>query len=104
MRIDAVRRRRNMQLRMMTDYAIRILIYMQMVGKAATRQEISAAMGITEGPLTLTLRRLRDAGWIESFVGSEGGVAAHQRNQKRIDAGCHEDHRGYDPIEPLPGR
>ena len=71
--MDAVRKREKMQLRMMTDYAIRILIYMQMVGKAATRQEISAAMGITEGPLTLTLRRLRDAGWIESSVGSEGG-------------------------------
>ncbi len=62
-----------MQLKMMTDYAIRILIYMQTKGATVTRQEISAAMRITEGPLIMALRRLRDTGWIESSIGSEGG-------------------------------
>ena len=62
-----------MQLKMMTDYAIRILMYMQRKGGVVTRQEVSAAMGITEGPLIMTLRRLRDAGWLESSIGSEGG-------------------------------
>lgn len=62
-----------MQLKMMTDYAIRILMYMQTKGRVVTRQEISTAMGITDGPLITTLRRLRDAGWLVSSSGSEGG-------------------------------
>lgn len=62
-----------MQLKMMTDYAIRVLIYMQAKGSVVTRQEVSAATGITEGPLIMTLRRLRDTGWIESSIGAEGG-------------------------------
>lgn len=62
-----------MQLKMMTDYAIRILIYMQAKGAVVTRQELSMALGITEGPLTMTLRRLRDTAWIESSIGAEGG-------------------------------
>ncbi len=62
-----------MQLKMMTDYAIRVLLYLQSKKLPATRQEISKAMAITEGPLTMTLRRLRSAGWLESSSGAEGG-------------------------------
>lgn len=62
-----------MQLKSMTDYAIRILMYMQKKGGVVTRQEISKAMGITEGPLIMTLRRLRGAGWLISSSGAEGG-------------------------------
>ena len=40
---------RNMQLKMMTDYAIRIPIYMKMRGTVVTRRETLEAMGITEG-------------------------------------------------------
>ena len=62
-----------MQLKMMTDYAIRILTYMKMKGTVVTCQELSTAMAITEAPLVITLRRLRNAGWLESSIGSEGG-------------------------------
>mgnify|MGYP000879896383 CR=1 FL=1 len=62
-----------MQLKMMTDYAIRILLYMKTKEASITLMEVSEAMGITIGPLTKTLRRLRDEGWVESFTGSEGG-------------------------------
>lgn len=62
-----------MQLKMMTDYAVRVLLYMMETKEAVTRQEISASMGITERPLTMTLRRLRDAGWVESSTGADGG-------------------------------
>lgn len=62
-----------MQLKMMTDYAIRVLIYMTGRKMAVTRQEIAAATGITERPLITTLRRLRDTGWVESSIGAEGG-------------------------------
>lgn len=62
-----------MQFKTITDYALRVLMYMQKKGEVVTRQEISAAMGITEGPLIITLRRLRDAGWLESSIGADGG-------------------------------
>ena len=76
-----------MQLKMMTDYAIRILIYLQSKKLPATRQEISKAMAITEGPLTMALRRLRDAGWLESSSGAEGGwrLAADIDNLSLLD-------------------
>lgn len=62
-----------MQLKMMTDYTIRILLYMKAEKSDVTLSQISKDMGITVGPLQKALRRLRDEGWIKSFTGSEGG-------------------------------
>lgn len=62
-----------MQLKMITDYVIRILLYMQTKGRTVTLREISESMVITENPLKVALRRLRDEGWVESSTGSEGG-------------------------------
>lgn len=62
-----------MQLKMMTDYTIRILLYMKAEKSDVTLSQISKDMGITVGPLQKALRKLRDEGWIKSFTGSEGG-------------------------------
>ena len=63
-----------MQLKMQTDYAIRILLYLSgNDGRAVSLSEIAENMGISRNYLPKITKKLRDAEWIRSEVGITGG-------------------------------
>ncbi len=62
-----------MQLKMQTDYAIRVLLYLASKDGYSATKEMSSALGISEHYLPKITKRLRKAGWISSYAGVTGG-------------------------------
>ena len=62
-----------MQLKMQTDYAIRVLLYLAGRREPAVTKEMASALGISEGYLPKVTQRLRRAGWVSSSAGVAGG-------------------------------
>ena len=64
-----------MRLTSMTDYALRLLMYLaQQPGRLCTIAEIAAAHGISEAHLMKITHQLALAGWIETVRGKGGGM------------------------------
>lgn len=62
-----------MQLKMQTDYAIRILLYLSDNGGTVNMQEMSDNLGIKKTYIPRTLRMLRESGMVTSESGTNGG-------------------------------
>lgn len=62
-----------MQLTLMTDYAIRTILYLAEKGRTVPAGEISESMSIPKTYLMKALRLLRCAGYIEASTGINGG-------------------------------
>lgn len=62
-----------MQLKISTDYAIRIVLYLATTQTAATSAEISAQMGIPQTVIATLARPLQEAGILSTQRGSGGG-------------------------------
>jgi len=64
-----------MRLTMMTDYALRLLIYVaQHPERLCTISEVAGAYGISEAHLTKITHQLGLAGWLETVRGKGGGM------------------------------
>lgn len=62
-----------MQLKTITDYAIRALLYLLTENGYVPLHEIADHTCISNASLLKSLRKLRDAGWVDSIGGAEGG-------------------------------
>ena len=66
-----------MRLNTRTDYALRLLLYLQSSGaRPASVREIAAAYAISPEHLTKVARELTLRGWIETRRGRHGGLGA----------------------------
>lgn len=64
-----------MRLMTMTDYAMRLLMYLgQRPGSLCTISEIASAYGISEGHMMKLTHKLGLHGWIETVRGKGGGI------------------------------
>ena len=64
-----------MQLKISTDYAIRMTLYLAMLGAAATAVDISKAMGIPRSYIASVAKPLCDVGILCATRGVNGGFA-----------------------------
>ena len=64
-----------MQLKLSTDYAIRMTLYLAMLGKVATAADISTAMAIPKEYIVALAKPLRSAGILCTVRGANGGFA-----------------------------
>lgn len=62
-----------MQLNLTTDYAIRLVLYLATVERAAGSAEISDSMFIPRGQFGFISKTLRERGIIETLRGTNGG-------------------------------
>lgn len=64
-----------MQISVTTDYAIRIIVFLDLEGKGTSRtaDEISKAMHIPKGYLAKILKKLKNGNLIDSVIGQKGG-------------------------------
>lgn len=62
-----------MQLKMQTDYAIRILLCLSQATDPVVARELSKTLGIADTYLPKITQQLRRTGWIESTSGINGG-------------------------------
>ena len=76
-----------MQLKISTDYAIRIVLYLAITQTAATSAEISAQMGIPQTVIATLARPLQEAGILTTQRGSGGGFTLSRRPE---DISLHE--------------
>lgn len=76
-----------MQLKISTDYAIRIVLYLAITQTAATSAEISAQMGIPQTVIATLARPLQEAGILTTLRGVGGGFALCRRPE---DISLHE--------------
>lgn len=65
--------RKIMQLKMQTDYAIRILLYLSIVNRVVSTKELSKAMQIAETYCPKIIKQLKSADLIASEIGKDGG-------------------------------
>ena len=68
-----------MQLKLSTDYAIRMTLYLAMLGSVATAADISTAMAIPREYITVLAKPLRRAGILCTVRGANGGFALGRR-------------------------
>lgn len=76
-----------MQLKISTDYAIRIVLYLATTQTAATSAEISAQMGIPQTVIATLARPLQEAGILTTQRGTGGGFTLSRRPE---DISLHE--------------
>jgi len=68
-----------MRLTLMTDYALRVLMYAaQQPERLCTIAEVAEAHGISEAHLTKVTHRLALGGWLETVRGKGGGLRLAQ--------------------------
>lgn len=74
-RYTRLKQQRNvtMKIKMQTDYAIRILIYLSDKQEKVVTKEMASALGISEYYLPKITQRLRNAGILGSSAGTTGG-------------------------------
>ena len=68
-----------MQLKVSTDYAIRIVYYLALKGDTATSSEISGQMGIPQSVIATLATPLQKAGLLTTQRGAGGGFALCRR-------------------------
>ena len=68
-----------MQLKVSTDYAIRIVLHLAVKGGAATSSEISGQMGIPQSVIASLAKPLQKAGILTTQRGTGGGFALGRR-------------------------
>lgn len=71
-----------MQLTLMTDYAIRTVLYLAEKGRTVPAGEISESMSIPKTYLMKALRLLRCAGYIEASTGINGGYRMSRKSEE----------------------
>ena len=76
-----------MQLKISTDYAIRIVLYLATTQTAATSAEISVKMGIPQTVIATLARPLQEAGILSTQRGTGGGFTLSRRPE---DISLHE--------------
>lgn len=76
-----------MQLKISTDYAIRIVLYLATTQTAATSAEISVKMGIPQTVIATLARPLQEAGILSTQRGSGGGFTLCRKPE---DISLHE--------------
>lgn len=76
-----------MQLKVSTDYAIRIVYYLAVKGGAATSSEISGQMGVPRSVIATLAKPLQKAGILTTLRGVGGGFALCRRPE---DISLHE--------------
>ena len=76
-----------MQLKVSTDYAIRIVYYLAVKGGAATSSEISDRMGVPRSVIATLAKPLQKAGILTTQRGTGGGFALGRRPE---DISLHE--------------
>ena len=64
-----------MQLKVSTDYAIRIVLHLAVKGGAATSSELSGQMGIPQSVIATLAKPLQKAGILTTQRGTGGGFA-----------------------------
>ena len=68
-----------MQLKISTDYAIRIVLYLAITQTAATSAEISGQMGVPQSVIATLAKPLQKAGILTTQRGTGGGFALGRR-------------------------
>ena len=68
-----------MQLKVSTDYAIRIVLHLAVKGGAATSSEISGQMGVPRSVIAALAKPLQKAGILTTQRGTGGGFALGRR-------------------------
>lgn len=68
-----------MQLRVSTDYALRIIVYIAERNGITASTEIAKAAGISAQYTLKILRKLEQTGIVKSFRGIEGGYCLHKQ-------------------------
>ena len=76
-----------MQLKVSTDYAIRIVLHLAVKGGAATSSEISGQMGVPRSVIATLAKPLQKAGILTTQRGTGGGFALGRRPE---DISLHE--------------
>ena len=77
-----------MRLTSMTDYALRLLMYLgQQPGRLCTIAEVAQVYGLSEAHLMKITHQLGIAGWIETVRGKGGGMRL-ARAPERINLGA----------------
>ena len=76
-----------MQLKVSTDYAIRIVLHLAVKGGAAISSEISGQMGIPQSMIATLAKPLQKAGILTTQRGTGGGFALGRRPE---DISLHE--------------
>ena len=84
-----------MQLNITTDYAIRLILYLATVRRAAGSAEISDAMSIPRGQFGAISKPLRKHGIIDTQRGTNGGYLLAKRPE---DISLHEIINIMEPI------
>ena len=76
-----------MQLKVSTDYALRIVLHLAVKGGAATSSEISGQMGVPRSVIATLAKPLQKAGILTTQRGTGGGFALGRRPE---DISLHE--------------
>lgn len=63
-----------MKLRLQTDYALRILMYLGFTGRKATAEEIADAFDVSKDHLVKVIQQLVRDGYVQTLAGRSGGV------------------------------
>ena len=64
-----------MQLKLSTDYAIRIILYLATTNQVVPSLELSTRLGIPQSFVFKINKKLKSAGLIKTHSGSQGGVS-----------------------------
>lgn len=91
-----------MQLKVSTDYAIRIVLHLAVKGGAATSSEISGQMGIPQSVIATLAKPLQKAGILTTQRGTGGGFALGRAGAD-LAARDRQSGGGHDADQPLPG-
>lgn len=92
-----------MQLKVSTDYAIRIVLHLAIKGGAATSSEISGQMGIPQSVIATLAKPLQKAGHPHHPAGHGRRLCAGAQAGGHLPLCHHQRHGGHHPHQPLPG-
>lgn len=88
----------DVQLRIASDYAVRIMLYLLVQNKVCSTQEIACGTGIDRTCIVQVAKNLRKAGLITSVRGAQGGYACAENSQELMLRDVVEPFEGLDAM------
>lgn len=87
------------QLRIVSDYAVRIMLYLLMQGKVCSTQEIAQGTGIDRPCIVQVAKVLRRSGLIASVRGAQGGYVCVNSSRELMLRDVVEPFEGLEALQ-----
>ncbi len=71
-----------MQLKIATDYAVRLILYMAEHRRRVSSKELSDSLGIPQAFVFKVLKKLNKSGMVAAYQGAEGGYILRERPEQ----------------------